>query len=190
MGRHVEVRSIYISPEDSPLEVHRSVLNEWKTRRGDRLAPGWREYSFLDFPVHDIPCISLTDISTPPLRSVYRFWGTGLTEVFGGDYTGKTPADVPPRSLGISANGGCARLANELIPNYEVKEFLRNNGIVGRVLILRLPFSDDNKTVNHGINMYKFELHGSRNSLKNYFEDVLSKIDDRDPRLENPPLTQ
>ena len=177
MDQRVEIQSVYIAPEESPLDTHRSVLDAWKNKCGGRMAPSWGEYSLLDFPPAEIPFISLTDISNSPLHSVYRFWGTGLTQVFGGDYTGKTPADVPPRSLGVSSNGGCARLVNDLIPHYEVKEFLRDNGVFGRALVLRLPFSDNAKTVNHGINMYKFELHGTKSPLKTYFDEVFSKVD-------------
>jgi len=187
LGHRVEIQSVYIGPEDSPFDIHISVLNAWKNKCDGRLAPSWSEYSLLDFPSSEIPFISLTDLSNSPLHSVYRFWGTGLTQVFGGDYTGKTPADVPPRSLGISSNGGCARLVNDLAPHYEVKEFLRDNGVFGRALVLRLPFSDDNKIVNHGINMYKFELNGAESPLKTYFDEVFSKVssDVLAPKLPN-----
>jgi len=176
IDQHVDVRSVYIALEDIPLDVHLSIFNEWNARRGDRLAPAWGEYSILDFPSREIPCASLTDLSNTPLSSVYTFWGAGLTDVFGGDFTGKTPAEVPPASLGISTNGGCARLVNDRAPNYEVKEFLRGNGVFGRAMVLRLPFSDDGISINHGVNLYKFERRDSKKPLKSFFDDVFSKL--------------
>ncbi len=188
MNSRVEIRSVYIAPDESPVDAHIITLNKWKTRSGDRFAPSWNEYTMMDFPLTEIPCISLTDISITPFRSTYRFWGTGLTQVFGGDYTGKTPADVPPKSLGMNVNGGCARLINDRAPHYEVKEFLRDNGIFGRAMVLRLPFSDDGETVNHGLNMYKFERWDSNDSLTSYFDEVFSVVEDQLPSQKSPQI--
>ncbi len=176
MNSYVEIRSVYIAPDESPVDTHLVTLDNWKVRSGDRFAPSWNEYSMMDFPLTEIPCISLTDISTAPLQSIYRFWGTGLTQVFGGDFTGKSPADVPPKSLGMSSNGGCARLIYDRAPHYEVKEFLRDNGVFGRAMVLRLPFTDDGESVNHGINMYKFERWDANDSLSSYFDEVFSIV--------------
>jgi len=172
----VKIRSVYIEPIESPVEVHTHALTDWKNRCIGRLAPSWKDYSLMDFPPPEIPFISLTDLANAPLRSIYRFWGTGLTGIFGGDYTGKTPADVPPASLGISATGGCARLVNSRIPNCEVKEFTRKNGVLARAVILRLPFSDDGETVNHGLNMYRFEYLESGKLLDSFFDEIFAKI--------------
>ncbi|MEK9672674.1 MAG: hypothetical protein VW268_09250 [Rhodospirillaceae bacterium] len=86
-----------------------------------------------------IPFINVTDITAVPLVAVYRFWGTGLTAAIGGDFTGRSPTDVPPRAIGLSARGGCGRLVKEKVPHCELKQFQT----LRRVTILRVLCSND-----------------------------------------------
>jgi len=167
------IRSVYLEAEDMPVDYHRDALALWQQRKGDRIGPSFREMPLLDFPPDVIPLISVTDITADPLTSRYRFWGTALTKAFGGDYTGKTPADVPPKSLGMNINGGCARLAKFLKPDYEVKEFIRHNNLFGRALVLRLPLSADGVNISNGMNIFYFETVESDQPLSIFFEEVL-----------------
>ena len=94
----------------------------------------------------------------------------------GGDYTGCSPADVPPKTLGMNIKGGCGRLVRDRRPGYEVKEFQTQKGLFGRALILRLPLSDDGKTVTNGINIHYIESTGPQQPLSKFFEEVFSKV--------------
>ena len=120
--------------------------------------------------------INVTDIVSKPLKSTYRFWGSGLTEVFGGDYTGKGPQDVPPKTGGINMEGECALLVRDRVPNFEIKDFKTERGLFGRALILRLILSDDGETVNMGLNSYFFEPLTGRSQLTDFYETVFSKV--------------
>ena len=98
-GNSNSVRSVYIEPMDSPVESQREALSYWENKRGDRLAPAWSEISLMDFPPKVIPAIMVTDIDQETGTLKYRFFGTQLTELHGGDYTGKSPADLQPKQI-------------------------------------------------------------------------------------------
>jgi len=167
------IRSVYMEAEDMPVDYHRDAHALWQQRKGDRIAPSFKEMPLLDFSVDVIPLISVTDISANPLTSSYRFWGTALTQAFGGDFTGKSPADVPPKSLGMNINGGCGRLLKFLRPDYEVKEFIRHNNLFGRALVLRLPLSTDGINICNGMNIFYFETIENDQPLSAFFDEIL-----------------
>ena len=170
------ILSTYIDPGKAPIDYHKDVLSYWHTKRGERFAPRWEEISLMDFGIGVVPLISVTDIKADPLTSRYRFWGTKLTEMHGGDYTGFSPIDVPPKRLGLNINGGCGRLVSDRVPSYEVKEFQNQKGLLGRALILRLPLSNDGETVTNGINIYYTETIDERQPLSKFFEKVLAEV--------------
>lgn len=176
----VQIKSTFIEPTAMPLEFHRAVLDYWNDLRGDRWAPTWREFSLLALPPDVIPFVNVTDITPEPLASTYRFWGTGLTTAFGGDYTGRSPIDVPPRSVGLSARGGCGRLVNEKVPHCEVKQFETLRGYRGRCVVLRLPCSADGIQVSNGIGVYRFEHVDPDAGLTAFCDEVFGPLDDLD----------
>lgn len=177
MNANVEIRSTFISPSEAPAGCFEPVLDYWNALRGDRWAAPWPEVSLVSLPAAMIPSISVTDIEYAPLRSTYRFWGTNLTAVFGHDYTGKAPSDVPPRSLGLSTDGGCAHLAHDKVPHCEVKEFTTVRGYRGRALVLRLPCSNDGESVSQGINVYHFEHVDPNARLDWFFREIFEPLE-------------
>lgn len=172
----VSVRSIFRKPSDSPIADHRTILKYWEEKRGDKFAPSWRDISLMELPPTSLPTLSVTDITEKPLASVFRYWGRDLTTVFGRDFTGSSPTEVPPKSVGLSAEGGCGRLVHERFPHLEIKEFTNQKGIFGRAIVLRLPLSDDGVHVNHGINVYCFESLKKDSKLSDFFDEVFSKL--------------
>lgn len=177
----IDIVRTFMDPAESPVAYHLDALRYWNERRGDRFAPAWTDLSLMDFPPRVIPMISVTDIIAEPLSSTYRFWGTKLTDIHGADFSGKSPALVPPVALGIANTGGCGRLVGDRAPHLEVKEFRNMNGILGRALVLRMPLSDDGATVNHGLNVYYFEPARSDQPMADFFQQVFDKLRDRPP---------
>jgi hypothetical protein len=96
--------------------------------------------------------------------------------VFGADYTGKGPQDVPPKSRGIDMEGGCARLIHDREAHCQVKDFETDKGLFGRALVLRLPLSDDGETVNKGLNSYFFESMNEQSALADFYKTIFSKV--------------
>ena len=172
----VDIVRTFVPVETSPVDYHHDALRYWNEKRGERFAPRWDDISLMDFPSSVIPLISVTDIIADPLSSQYRFFGTKLVETRGGDYSGKSPHLVPPRALGITNKGGCGRLVADRAPHLEVKEFTNQRGILGRVIILRLPLSDDGEVVNHGVNIYYFEPARTYQPQSDFFTQVFATL--------------
>lgn len=173
----VDILSTFLDAAESPVGYHREMLAYWQARRGDAVAPSLRAFDLANCPSYVLPRMSIADISPgdpPPSR--YRYWGSGLTEIHGGDFTGRSPADVPPRSLGMRMQGGCARLHHERAPHCEVKEYMTHAGYMGRSVILRLPLADDGETVNHGANIYYFESASPEQPLSAFCDELFSRL--------------
>lgn len=172
----VRIASTFVSADDAPVAYQQRILAYWRTKCAGRWAPAWRDISLMDLPIEAIPFTSVTDIQAATLLSTYRFWGTKLTQVFGGDFTGRTPADVPPRSTGVSAAGGCGTLVTQRMPHLEVKEFETDKGLFGRALVVRMPCSNDGRDVTNGVNVYYFERAVGKGPLTEFFDNILSKV--------------
>jgi len=173
----IEIVRTFLAADASPVDYHGTALAYWNDKRGGRLAPAWTDISLMDLPPRVIPLISVTDIIEEPFSSVFRFWGTKLTEIYGGDYSGKSPHLVPPKDLGLSISGGCGRLVQERKPHLEVKEFQTDRGTIGRAIVLRLPLSDDGVHVHHGINISYFEPATQFQPQSDFFTRVFASID-------------
>lgn len=177
MSNEIEIVATYVEPEESPVAYHARALAYWNAKRGDRFAPTWKDISLIEFEPRVIPLISVTDITEKPLRSTYRYWGSGLTTAFAGDFTGRSVADVPPKSLGVNGQSGCGRILRDRAPHVQVREYRNARDLRGRAIILRLPLSDDGETVNHGLNVYYFESARDDQVLSDFFHDTLYRLD-------------
>lgn len=173
----VRIVSRFVDADETPVAYQSTALAYWRDRCAGRWAPSWKDVSLADLPNEAIPRTSVTDIQEEPLSSVYRYWGSELTQVFGSDYTHKSPADVPPRSLGVSQSGGCGTLVRDRHPHLEVKEFVTGKGLFGRALIVRMPCSADGVSVTQGINVYYFERLLGEDMAATFFDEVFSRFE-------------
>ncbi|MEQ8665345.1 MAG: hypothetical protein RIC16_06445 [Rhodospirillales bacterium] len=65
----------------------------WRTKRGDRNAPPWREFEFGELEEW-WGRMSIMDIRHDPFDYCYRLWGTALTSLFDYDATGRCASDL------------------------------------------------------------------------------------------------
>lgn len=173
---NIKISSVYLDPAESPIEAHATVLNIWNELRGDRFAPAWGDFQLTDFPLDLISSMSVSDITSPPLKSIYRFWGTKLTEVYGADFTGRSPNEVPPSRQGMDNQMGCAVILRERKPHLNVREYENIRGFTGRVFILRMPLSDDGEAVSQSFAVSHFETGFSDSPHKAFFEKIFSQL--------------
>ncbi|MEP0337996.1 MAG: hypothetical protein ABJ388_09115 [Alphaproteobacteria bacterium] len=177
VGNSVRIKSTFLEAGNNLPTFHREVLDYWQRLRGDRAAPALSEFDLDVLDPETVRFMNITDITPEPLASVYRFWGAGLTQAFGADYTDRSPIEVPPKAIGLSARGGCGRLTHEMAPHCEVKQFETLAGYRGRAVILRLPCSNDGITVANGIGVFKFEHVNPDADLTAFFEEVFGPLD-------------
>jgi len=171
----MKFRSSYIELDSIPIEEFIGALAYWNELRGERIAPAWSDVSLMRLDFRVIPFTNVVDIDPDTMESHFRFWGTGLSQIFNGDFTSKTPADIPV--AGIRNNGiyGYEKLIREKIPNCEVRDFILHSGRSARQAVLRLPLSDDGISINHSINIHFHEVKGSNEPVSRFFEKVLGE---------------
>ena len=170
----LDIVSTILPADETPLAVHREALRVWESKRGDRLAPKWSEVELLDFPAELLRFIAMTDVADNPLRAHFRFWGSGLTDIYGRDFTGRSPSEVPPKTLGMNNQGGCARILRERRPHCQAREYVSHLGFLGRAIILRVPLSDDGVHVTHSLAFNHFE--STSGDYAEFFRDIFAEI--------------
>ncbi len=66
----------------------------WLSLKGDRWAPAWNEWQWMELPANLIPYFIVIDVSYDPLDFVYRFWGTAYNTMHGMDFTHKSIREI------------------------------------------------------------------------------------------------
>lgn len=131
-------------------DAFRHVLETWERLRGARFAPSWREVDLTRLPGKIVPFICVADVQLDPEDFIYRFWGTGHTEVKGKDNTGKSVRAHDPPELGEAIFREYARVTRERMPlafRHDLYPELRHAAMYQDTL--RLPLSDDGTRVTH-----------------------------------------
>lgn len=179
----MELRSYYVDVKSIPIPEFLSALTYWGELSGDRIAPAWSEISLMEFDMTLIPYINVFDMAKDRSKTRYRFWGTGLTTVFGEDFTNRSSEELPAEKLGRHAASGFEKLVKEKVPNCEVREYLQPSGFVGRQIVLRLPLSDDGKNINHGIALHFHEFKDPNETIKSFYGEIFDKDGQHDAKL-------
>lgn len=177
MGSTVNIKSTFLDAGSNLPVFHGAVIAYWNKVKGSRWAPSLAEFDLSALSPEVTPFMNITEITPKPLSSVYRYWGPGLTKAIGADYTGRSPIEVPPKTMGLSARGGCGRLVYEKVPHCEVKQFDTSAGYRGRAVVLRLPCSDNGTEVSNGIGLYKFEHVNPDADLTAFFEEIFEPLE-------------
>jgi len=68
------------------------LLRVWESKRNGALLPRWSSFNMLDFKPW-LGFIAVNKVSREPLNTHTVLWGTGLTDLYGEDRTGKTLLD-------------------------------------------------------------------------------------------------
>ncbi len=66
----------------------------WLKIKGDRWAPAWHEWQWLELPTKIIPYCLVVDVKYDPLDFIYRFWGTAYVTMHGIDMTNKSVSEI------------------------------------------------------------------------------------------------
>lgn len=75
----------------------------------------------------------------------------------------------------------------EKVTQLEIKEFLRDNVLRGRQIVLRLPLSGDGLTLTNSLNVTYQELTGATRPYSEFFDYVLGGLSGRAGAGQAPP---
>jgi hypothetical protein len=122
----------------------------WQNLCGNEYGLPWSEFDWMKIPPIVISMCTVVDVMENPLDFVYRFWGTGRTNIQGYDLTGRSVKDVQPESLGIKAFDEYSLVCESRKPIY-VRTVSTDTDNDKPVMyhFLRLPFFSESEQVNN-----------------------------------------
>lgn len=170
----VHVESVEVSQDIILSSACGGVHAYWDEVRADRFAPPWTEFELILLPPKSIPYTHIVDIDHSEFDISYRFWGTGLIDILGGDRTGYSLLHT---KMGVLAENRRLQILNDYRKVLETREpqfFLWDAASAkggGRSMVipsLRLPLSNDGETVDHKLTTFDFS--GRRNEWERLFE--------------------
>lgn len=149
-----EIYSKDTSPDE--LNVFGSLKQLWDDRRVGDALPAWRDFDFVDFKGWH-GWISVDDIIPgPTYESVFRLWGTALTELYEVDYTNCKFSDL----LGVHFSEHDQDLLTKMCRTHNLRitygpvdwNLEDRYRKATRVIFIELPLADDGVTVDRYLN--------------------------------------
>lgn len=131
----------------------------WRSLRGERFAPSWREFDLLALDTDSISRIVVADVQRNPLDFVVRFWGTGHVRKKGVDKTGES-INQPPNIRKDRAHAEYRWVIENKAP-LASRDIVDLQHVGHRApfhqSLLRLPLSDDGIDVHNVISLAVWE---------------------------------
>jgi len=123
---------------------------------GDGL-PSWQDFDLSLVPPTVLPSTMVIDIAPKIEHSVFRFWGSRMTDVHGADHTGKCPYDLQPPALGARILVDHRKICETNKPNAAVYGYTSAKGFQQLQYTLHLPLSDDGERITQIIAAIDFD---------------------------------
>jgi len=143
------LRTNEIGIENPPSKEVADCINAWKSWCGDAKLPVWSGGKMLmDLPPKILPLTLIADVVTEPMDFIYRYWGSGFTDMHGFDLTGKSCREIKPEEFGKIVFQAQLDVYTRKAPYLYAGETVSNGQIVINEYVLRTPMSSDGETVN------------------------------------------
>ncbi len=125
----------------------KSVHDYWNGLRNGRMAPTWTEFELVRIPSNLLPTTLVIDIHEPLEKSIFRYWGSKMTEIHGEDMTSRHPHDLSPPGFGDQVLADHRKVVEQKTPLAWHYSFLAAGGYMHSHSLVRLPLSNDGETV-------------------------------------------
>ncbi len=134
-------------PLDRLSSDHQKVLLFWRSLGGEELRCSFKQFHLDKLPPTLLPSTMIVDVFEDFSKNLFRFWGTRMTQVHGRDMTGKSPYDLTPPEMANAIRAQHEKMAVQPRASASRYVFTRDTGIEHSHFALRLPLSDDGKTL-------------------------------------------
>jgi len=125
------------------------VWQYWRDRGGEKLDCTWQKTNLEQLPPHIIPYTMVIDCFPNIDDNVFRFWGSGMTQIHGKDMTGENPYVITPKDLALTLRKTHQSLYDNPTASASVFGFQHAAGFNHIHTSLRLPLSNDGKKLDH-----------------------------------------
>ncbi len=148
----------------NPVKGFDDVLAYWQSLCGDALAPPWTSVNLLNIPTTYLPYCIVVDIHPTTDIFSYRYYGSGIANLHGFELTNRTLNDLEPPALRDHVLRQYRMVIEARKPMIFATEISVKNGLRLYHLVLRLPLSDDGKTITNILTVedlgdHRLELH-------------------------------
>jgi len=142
----------------------RIVFDYWDKLRTDRFAPCWQDFDLLRLPLDAIPFVSVVDIILDDLDARYRFWGTGLTQKYKIDMTGKLLSDLKSSRVNeiksefrhVMTTGAPFFYMTDAVTFQEVEPWVKPGAQF--IPSVKVPLSDNGETVTNILSFNDYSI--------------------------------
>lgn len=124
-----------------------AALAYWRGLGGERLQCGWRDFELYSIPAAVLPSTLVIDVFEDSDRNRYRFWGSRMTVLHGRDMTGMSPYDIHPADMAPELRRQHDLTRRDACASASRYGFVRDSGVEHVHYVLRLPLSDNGKTI-------------------------------------------
>lgn len=128
----------------------------WTALCGRREAPAWVDVDLVAFPSQLLPKATVVDVVDDAEDFVYRYWGSGLSEVYGADETGRKTSELASVEFRDRRRREMRAVVDGCRPKLFLTELEKSNGVRAQKIILRLPVMDQPGQVTKVISLAEF----------------------------------
>jgi len=148
------------------------MLDIWTGWAAGKPAPVWAEVKLMEILAPLIPMTACVDVIEGGKDFVYRYWGTGLTDLFGLDETGTRLTDNPIVSSQLVLSDQLQAVLKDGCPKFFVTTIAKDSGTYAIKSNLRLPIMDSPGEVTKILSLCEVERIGMEEyeDLKGYRE--------------------
>ncbi len=134
------------------------LFDYWEALRGDKFAPSWKQFDWECISIKVIPWVAVVDVKLDPRDFIFRFWGTARTDLAGKDYTRCSVTEFSQQQMAEKAFREYAMVFEKREPIF-VTTFGTDPNDLKSISYdsLRMPFSNDGKTVQNILNVSLFD---------------------------------
>jgi len=124
-----------------PVLLH-AALDIWRQWCAERPAPTWRDIDLAGFPPPLVPMAAVVDVIDDGDDFRYRFWGSGLTQLFGRDETGSLLSKHGNARSSQIRFQQLRQVVGAFQPLAFQTTFEKSHGLLAEKTNLRLPVAD------------------------------------------------
>lgn len=155
------MRIAHVDLKDLPSGL-KAVHEYWEGLRNQQFAPPWSAIDLVRFPANLLPTTMVVDIHNPVENSIFRYWGSKLSEIHGCDMTSLSPYTLTPVEFGQQLLEDHKEIIEKKIPMAWHYSFLAAGGYIHSHSLLRLPLSNDGKNVHQIIVVVDYSEEAKR----------------------------
>ena len=141
----ISVESLVLNFGDFPRL--QTTLDAWNGWRQDRAAPSWRDVDLYNIPLPILPNTLVVDVIDGGRDYRYRFWGTGMTKLFGVDKTSMLMTEAAGSKYVDATFKQLSEVLQNQKPRFFKVIFHKPNEVAATKFNLRLPVMDNSAEV-------------------------------------------